>query len=304
MLTAYRKQLWESWARTKITMKEIPVNKTELTRRIAADSFDNGQTHTWLTNDIPKTWRSVHDTISGHTIHVVSDRPSGEITRDLQLGLRIMRWMSCSGKPITWYWWDQPWSRMLPAHTEPGRDHVNGGWAIPGIPEVHVYRREEAHKVLIHETIHALQLDVPHIAIAPVLRHFENALDRRLWPHLGEAFTELFAEWLWSIVSASSLTDSVKRWRHQLHCSAKQAGQVWTRIRTQDTDEDTNIFAYYVLKWVLMQHEHEVILGPDHSVKSWFRWWVECLPTLQMMAEDAKKTIHDTLPMGMTCATR
>ncbi len=301
MLNAYRKQLWDAWTKTTITMKEIHVNKTELIRRIATDSFDNGQTNTWLTSGSHKTWRAVRDIHTGHTIHVVSDRPSTELTHDLQMGLRILRWMSSSGKPIVWYWWDQPWTRILPAHTEPGRDHVNGGWAIPGIPEVHVYRREEAHKVLIHETIHALQMDVPHIAITPVLRHFENALDRRLWPHLGEAFTELFAEWLWSIVSASSLTDSVKRWRYQLRCSAKQAGQVWTRIRDQTTDEDTNIFAYYVLKWVLMQHEHEAILGPGHSVRSWFRWWVECLPTLQAIADDAKKSLQESLPMGMTC---
>lgn len=304
MLTAYRNQLWDAWVHTTVSaMKETHVNRPELTRRIASDSFDNGQTHAWLTNDTPKTWRAVCDPATGHAIHVVSDRPYKELTHDLHVGLRILRWMSFSGKPIVWYWWDQLWTRVLPAHTEPGRDHINGGWAVPGTPEVHVYRREEAHKVLIHETIHALLLDVPHAEIAPTLRHFEHALGRRLWPHLGEAFTELFAEWLWSIASASSLTDSAKRWRHQLRCSAKQAGQVWARIRTQTTDEDTNVFAYYVLKWVLMQHEHEVILGPDHSVRLWFQWWVECLPTLQTMADDAKKSMRENLSMGMTCET-
>jgi hypothetical protein len=303
MLAAYRQKLWDTWKSTHIVLQESTPHKSELLHRIQSDSFDNGQTHTWLTSMIAAkkaTWRSVRDIETGHTIHVVSDRTPKELTHDLALGLRILRWMS-QGTPIVWYWWDHSWSRILPAHTEPGRDHVNGGWAIPGVPEVHVYRREEAHKVLIHETIHALRLDVPHTSITPALHHFEHTLGRRLWPHLGEAFTELFAEWLWTIASSHTFSECIQRWDHQRLCSEKQAGQVWARIRTQTSDEDTNVFAYYILKWVLMQHEHEAILGPDHSVSKWFPWWVECLPRLQTMADNAKKTKGESLRMGMTC---
>ncbi len=306
MLAAYRQKLWDAWKSTHIVLQESTPNQSELHHRIHSDSFDNGQTATWLQSiqtTKKATWRSVRDAMTGHTIHVVSDRRSHDLTRDLHLGLRILSWMS-RDTPIVWYWWDHPWPRILPAHTEPGRDHVNGGWAIPGIPEVHVYRREEAHKVLIHETIHALRLDVPHAAIAESLRDFEHTLGRRLWPHLGEAFTELFAEWLWSIASALTFTESIRHWEHQRRCSETQAAQVWARIRTQTTDEDTNVFAYYVLKWVLMQHEHEVILGPDHSVAKWFPWWVECLPRLQAMADDAKNTKEESLRMGMTCSSK
>jgi hypothetical protein len=283
-------------------MEEIPVSKAQLQARISGDSFDRGKTAAWLA-DLEKTgsvtWRAVRDSRTGHTIHVVSDRPFIALKKDLLFGLQLLNWLS--SRPITWYWWDQPWVRVLPANVDPGRDHVNGGWATPGVLEVHVYRREEAHKVMLHECIHALGLDVSHEATIPVRKQFEAACGRTLWPHLGEAFTELFAEWLWSIASASSLADATKKWRYQLACSERQAAQVWTRIRDSHENETTNVFAYYVLKWVLMQHLSVALLESKQSVASWFTWWSESKPTLDMLADQAAPTESESLSLGMTC---
>jgi hypothetical protein len=184
---------------------------------------------------------------------------------------------------------------------DPGRDHVNGGWAVPGVLEVHVYRREEAHKVLLHECIHALQLDVAmHLATAA--RHqFEAALGRRLWPHLGEAYTELYAEWLWSIASAASPRNAETAWAYQMTCSEKQAAQVWARIHDTTEAEDTNVFAYYVLKWVLMQHLDAALFQKNASVHHWFRWWQKVKPILDQKAKEVTASTEMELPMGMTC---
>ena len=266
------------------------------------NSFDGGRIAGWVTamGGHAAVLRSVRDRRTGHTIHCYSDRPRAALTSDLLFGLRILAWMS-SAQPIIWWWWDQPWPRTLPADTDPGKDHVNGGWAVPGVPEVHVYRREEAHKVLIHECIHALLLDV---AVSPEVRSQFNAdLGRRLWPHLGEAYTELYAEWLWSIAASASLTGAGKAWSAQLRCSERQAIEVWVRIHDSRADEDTNVFAYYVLKWVLMQHLEEAMMRPQHAAGSWFRWWLELKPRLgaAAMTPVAIATEHQTLPMGMTC---
>jgi len=286
-------------------MEEIPVSKAQLQARITTDPFDGGKTAAWLTDLEASgsiTWRAVRDSRTGHMIHVVSDRPFVALKKDLLQGLHILNWLST--RPITWYWWDQPWVRVLPANVDPGRDHVNGGWAIPGILEVHVYRREEAHKVMLHECIHALELDVPHASTVPVRRQFEKEFGRSLWPHLGEAFTELFAEWLWSIASASNLQDAIKRWRYQLTCSERQAAQVWARIRDSRQDENTNVFAYYVLKWVLMQNLGSALLDSKQTVSSWPTWWSASKVSLEVLADQAASTESETLSLGMTCPGR
>lgn len=289
----YRTILWRSWSeQQKPRLTDIPVAKAQLLGR--AGEFEP-RTAAWLSSLRDPTWCAVRCARTGHTIHCVSDRSRESLMTDLTLGLRIMSWMS--HRALTWYWWDHDWPRVLPAYTEPSREHVNGGWAVPGILEVHVYRREEAHKVLIHEIVHALGLDVPLAAIPPVLATFERDLGRRLWPHLGESMTELLAEWLWCIASASSLREAISAWSSQLRCSKKQAVIVWTRIYNSTDDEKTNIFAYYILKWVLMQHLEVALLSPTTSVSHWFEWWRSARPTIEIaIATEAREQ-----SMGMTC---
>lgn len=278
---------WRS-VNKNIMMTDIPVAKAQLMGRVG--DFDGGQTGKWMASLVSPTWRAVRDAHTGHVIHCVSDRPFNELTSDLRLCLRLLAWMS--GGRITAYWWDQPWARLLPADTEPRKEHLNGGWAVPGVPEIHVYRREEVHKVFLHETIHAIGLDVSPALVEPVRLRFEGVMERRLWPHLGEAFTELFAEWLWAIAGPGS-------WAHQLECSERQAIAVWARIR--DTkEEDTSVFAYYILKWVLMQHMEEVMMAPDRSVSHWFDWWCAARPGLDLSATTTSQS--QSLRMGMTCS--
>jgi hypothetical protein len=298
----YRRLCWSAWTLSKKPiMTDIPVAKAQLLGR--ANDFDGGRTAAWMASlETNTTWRAVRDPHTGHTIHCVSDRSWSSLTADLILGLRLLAWMS-QKTAVTWYWWDQPWTRILPSNTKPRKEHLNGGWATPGVPEIHVYRREEAHKVMIHETIHALGLDVDQASVDPIRPQFEADLGHRLWPHLGEAFTEFYAEWLWSISAASSLQDARKRWLSQLACSEGQAATVWRRIRGSTEDENTNVFAYYVLKWVLMGHQAEVLLGPKRTVSHWFGWWVAAKPRLEQLSEGEGIVGSESIEikMGMTC---
>ena len=305
MLPLFREKLWNSLTGSQVRVDPvpIPVDKAQLMARVSGDAFDGGRTAIWMTglSANAASWLAVRDSGTGHTIHVVSDRPVVQVEEDLKTGLKLMAWLT--KRPVTWYWWDQPWTRHVPSGVEPGRDHVNGGWAIPGVPEVHVYRREEAHKVLLHECIHALGLDVEEMRAAAERPRFEAALGRRLWPHLGEAYTELYAEFLWSIAGASSVRAAASAWDYQLRCSEKQAAQVWMRIHDSTRDEDTNIFAYYVLKWVLMQHVEAALFQKNASVGHWFSWWLAAKPVLDQKVRETTVAAseYQELPMGMTC---
>ena len=290
----YRRLAYSGWTASTVVMTDIPVNKAQLLGRMG--DFDGGHTTAWMTGLTDPTWRAVRDARTGHSVHCISTRRFEALTADLRAGLRILNWMSIA-TPVVWYWWDHDWPRVLPAEEVPGRDHVNGGWAIPGVPEVHIYRREEAHKVLIHESIHALRLDIPIPIIEPVLSQFEGALSRKLWPHLGECFTEFYAEWLWSIASAKSLGDAGRRWNYQLTCSEKQAVFIWHKIRESTEMENTNVFAYYILKWVLMGHAAEVLLSPIASTSKWMEWWLVVREKLNKTHTETKKEFM----LGMTC---
>lgn len=303
MTDTYRRRLWMAWHTVPAPrLVEVPVARAQLVGR--AGEFEP-RTAAWLAKLESRsghaTWRAVRDERTGHTIHCVSDRRAEELTADLRLGLRLMAWMS--ERPYVWYWWDHEWPRVLPANTDPAPEHLNGGWAVPGTLEVHVYRREEAHKVMLHESVHALELDVPAGRIPTVRAQFERELGRQLWPHLGECFTELYAEWLWSIAQATSVIGARELWVAQLQCSERQAAMVWARIRDAREPETTNVFAYYVLKWVLMQHLEEALLQPNRTVGKWLGWWRAARPRLERMAQQVMYTEGVPMRMGMTCAT-
>ena len=297
----YRRLLWSSLHSIgDLRITQFPADADALRRKVLENTFDGGRTATWL-KDLGSNANFIGVHTKLHQIHVVTDRSLKVVLPELQRGLRLMTWLSA--KPLTWFWWDQPWIRNLPARTDPGPEHLNGGWAVPGVPEVHVYRREEALKVLIHETIHARLLDVRSELVAPILTEFEAFLRRKLWPHLGECYTELFAEFLWSIAQAKSTVEAQSLWAAQIRCSTKQAAQVWARIHDAHEEEKTNVFAYYVLKWVLMQHE-EVFFGPNYCVNKWLPWFKLVLPHLNEMAKAQAHSEKETLSLAMTCPNK
>jgi hypothetical protein len=291
----YRRLLWNSLQKVEVKITLHSADIKTLTEKI--NDYDGGRTALWVKNlDNRVNYLSLRTNL--HTIHIVTDRSTKDILPELRRGLELMTWMSA--KPLIWYWWDQPWDRSLPPSIHPRPEHLNGGWAVPGIPEVYVYRREEALKVMIHESIHACLLDVRPELVASVLTEFETVLNRKLWPHLGECYTELLAEFLWSIAQAKTRADARSLWALQIQCSTKQAGQVWARIHNAHENERTNVFAYYILKWVLMQHE-EVFFGPNHCVSKWLPWFKMALPQLEEMAKTQAHSETKTLSLAMTC---
>ena len=125
----------------------------------------------------------------------------------------------------------------------PSRLTVNGGWAVPNQPEIFVYREEEFERVLLHESIHALGWDWPMGPKPPPCWGMKGA---HLAPHLFEAWTECYAEWLfcaWYNIP----------WNKQLAWQKTQALQILARAPSP-WKEDTNVFAYYIVKAALSPH--------------------------------------------------
>lgn len=156
---------------------------------------------------------------------------------------QMLSWLGITEKrPFRFmlFWRHDP--RICYADEWPSRRNVNGGWTVPGSMEIVVYRSEEWDRVFLHETIHTMEWDwkMPEKPL-PCWELGEKAI---VSPHLFEAWTELYAEWLWC--GWHNVPWSVQR----AHMDA-QAIQILARASDRDWKEDTNIFAYYVLKAAL-----------------------------------------------------
>jgi hypothetical protein len=192
----------------------------------------------------PATSIQVVDTHGGHTLVWVAQ----DHTQLAAVAARVdalFGWLGAPGACTLHLWWrDDP--RHIEADEWPTRRTVNGGWAIPGDTTIVVYRQEEWERVMIHECIHAFEWDwtLPHTPL-PCWGFTDKD---RLMPYLAEAWTELYAEWLVCAWWGTS-------WTLQRDWQDAQAIQVLARAaRRPHWDEETNIFAYYVLKAALAPH--------------------------------------------------
>jgi hypothetical protein len=156
---------------------------------------------------------------------------------------QLLSWLGVNtGFTVNLWLIDMP--RYIKADEWPSKQTVNGGWTTPGTNEIFIYRKEEWDRVLIHEVIHAMEWDWEMPSSPPSCWGFEDG--DIVYPHLFEAWTELYAEWLYTGWHDGS-------WIKQREWQDEQAVQVLCRKQT-NWKEDTNIFAYYVLKACLAPH--------------------------------------------------
>ena len=155
---------------------------------------------------------------------------------------QLLVWLGTPRNFTVFLWWrDDP--RQLGVSEWPSKRNVNGGWTIPGSNAIYVYRKEEYDRVILHEIIHAMGWDwkMPETPL-PCW-----GLDGgKTMPHLFEAWTELYAEWLWCGWHNVP-------WAKQRQWQDYQATQILAR-QTGAWEENTNVFAYYILKAALAPH--------------------------------------------------
>lgn len=172
-----------------------------------------------------------------------------------QEAIRLLTWLGApAGFQVYLFWREDP--RTANAKEPLNANNVNGGFAVPGISKVYVYRSEEWDRVLLHECIHALGWDWPEFPIQPCWKLHPSS---KLMPTLFEAWTELFAEWLWCLWHSSPSDTTGKTWKQQRTWQDQQAVQVLARHKGV-WKETTNVFAYYVLKAALAPHINLLLL--------------------------------------------
>ena len=154
---------------------------------------------------------------------------------------QMLSWLGVKGRFVFLLFWRND-LRHCGAKEWPSRRNVNGGWTVPGSREIVVYRREEWDRVFLHETIHTMEWDwtMPTRPLA-CWGLGDGAV---VSPHLLEAWTELYAEWLWC--GWHNVPWSVQR-----AYMDTQAIQILARQGDSDWNEDTSVFAYYILKAAL-----------------------------------------------------
>lgn len=209
---------------------------------------------------------------------------------------RLFAWL---GTPdaftIILFWIHAP--RILEINAWPTKESLNGGWTIVGSNEIVVYRSEEWDRVLIHETIHALGWDWQHMP-SNALTCWNLSDGSSLMPHLFEAWTELYAEWLWCGWHSMP-------WETQIHWMYTQSLQILAR-RTGAWTENTNVFAYYVLKTALAQHIAFLWAfrnGTTHNELL----YVLCdlvRPVLERMYAESKHVIPKKISLRMTACAK
>jgi hypothetical protein len=170
------------------------------------------------------------------------------LARIAQTADGLLAWLGAPPSFLVALFWRDDRRVLAAPHEWPSKKTVNGGFTVPGSKEIAIYRSEEWDRVLLHEVIHAMHWDWRDMPSTP-LPCWELGPRAVTFPHLFEAWTELYAEWLWATWYRVPWERQVAHMRSQAveilarHHAAKAEAESWK--------EDTNVFAYYVLKVAL-----------------------------------------------------
>lgn len=206
------------------------------------DGWDEGVILEFM-NDVSTHCYTIDLTGGGQLILFTQD--STQIQTLAQQTDALFSWLGVPhGFTLKLWWRNDP--RKLDAGEWPSKRNVNGGFTYAGSKVINVYRSEEWDRVLIHETIHALSWDWAMPSIPLPCWNFKDS--DIISPALFEAWTELYAEWLWCGWHNVP-------WQLQRNWQNFQATQILSRANlASNWNENTNVFAYYVLKAALAPH--------------------------------------------------
>jgi hypothetical protein len=198
---------------------------------------------------------------------------------------------SMCSKKLKIYGFLTPFQKKLPGNqfTTISQDHCNSAVTTSCTPhgEIIVYRKEEFLKVFIHETFHTLGLDFSKMP----LTNFNKKM-ARLFPiksefNLFEAYAEFWASTMNGLISAYFLTDKKEEEEFYLYgefcIRFEQIFSLFQMIKILDFmgltyknlyDDDnisnsirrylfkekTNVFAYYIIKNVLLYNNADFLV--------------------------------------------
>lgn len=140
--------------------------------------------------------------------------------------------------------------------------HINSGSTLRG-SFINIWRYEEWQKVLIHELIHYLEIDLNHTSngfdkTVTYVEQKYNIQGKVLPP---EAYTDTLAILLHTIYISTTYDDFMKNFKYEQNFSLFQAAKVLHYIGAKTIDDlkntvtlsqQTSVFSYYILKAALL----------------------------------------------------
>ena len=145
-----------------------------------------------------------------------------------------------------------------------GPREINSGFSISN-KILCVYRTEELNKVLIHELIHYLELDLDNIKFPNVSSHF-NINPNTKFIRINEAYTEILAIMINTIINTPNISNTTHILDYELTYSCYQVAKIlhlsnfgtaydffYNKYDGQNKfKQNTSIFSYFILKTALL----------------------------------------------------
>jgi hypothetical protein len=142
-----------------------------------------------------------------------------------------------------------------------GPREINSGFAERN-KKLCIFRSEELNKVLVHELIHYLDLDLQDVDFKDFYKFFNISPNQKVL--LNEAYTEIIAILINSIIDSDNITSNRTILNNELKFSFYQVAKILLFYGFADANEffqantntkfkqNTSIFSYFIVKTILL----------------------------------------------------
>ena len=142
-----------------------------------------------------------------------------------------------------------------------GTREINSGFSAHNY-KICIFRKEELNKVLVHELIHYLDLDLNVVDFPDFYKYFNLADTNEV--KLNEAYTEILAVLINSIITSKNITECKKILNSELKFSFYQVGKIlnlYNFINAYDFfqpntnnkfKQNTSVFSYFIVKTIVL----------------------------------------------------
>jgi hypothetical protein len=142
-----------------------------------------------------------------------------------------------------------------------GTREINSGFSYHNY-KICIFRKEELNKVLVHELIHYLELDLNVVEFPDFYKYFNLAESNEV--KLNEAYTEILAVLINSIIASKNITECKKILNNELKFSFYQVGKIlnlydfinaleFFQPNTNNKfKQNTSVFSYFIVKTIIL----------------------------------------------------
>ena len=190
------------------------------------------------------------------------------------------------GRTLSVFCYPTPFKKYLPRHqyNTIGPEHCNSALTTSCVEdgEICIFRKEEIMKVFIHETFHILGLDFSAMRGESLRRNMRKLFPIRSEYNMHEAYSEFWASTMNAILSAYFINDNrsnkqsfilysnfcmrieqifslfqcvkVLDFMHMEYTALFRDDEASKNSRTYMYKEESNVFAYYIIKALLLYY--------------------------------------------------